>query len=138
NTAIDLLRDEIERAAAGPDARLRLVTLTLHRRENYGRGLDVACAAVLALLERESDLRLVCPVHPNPAVGARIRRHLSDHPRVDLVEPLQYRDFIALLRRSRLVITDSGGIQEEAPYLGLPVLVVREHTQRPESLELGF
>ena len=146
NTAIDLLRGELEQrvdlrplhpsAATLPDTR-KLITLTLHRRENYGRGLDVACGAVLDLLQRHADLTLVCPVHPNPAVGARIRRHLSGHGRIALVAPLDYRDFIAVLRRSRLAITDSGGIQEEAPYLGLPVLVVRENTERPESVALG-
>ena len=145
NTAIDLLRGELEQpvprpmhpsTATLPDTR-KLITLTLHRRENYGRGLDVACGAVLELMRRHPELTLVCPVHPNPAVGARIRRHLSGHGRIALVAPLDYRDFIAVLRRSRLAITDSGGIQEEAPYLGLPVLVVRENTERPESVALG-
>jgi len=97
----------------------------------------VACAAVLELLAARPALRLVCPVHPNPTVGSRIRRHLAGHARIALVEPLDYRDFIAVLQRSRLAITDSGGIQEEAPYLGLPVLVVRENTERPESVALG-
>jgi UDP-N-acetylglucosamine 2-epimerase (non-hydrolysing) len=145
NTAIDILRDEIENDRREalcflPDAFARatdLVTLTLHRRENYGHGLDIACAAVLDLLQANPQLVLVCPVHPNPTVGNRIRRHLAAHPRIALVEPLDYRDFIAVLRRSRLAITDSGGIQEEAPYLGLPVLVVRENTERPESVALG-
>ena len=141
NTVVDLLRAEVENAIPTPLPFLpetpTIVTLTLHRRENYGRGLDVACAAVLDMLEADPELGLVCPVHPNPAVGARIRRHLRGHPRIALVQPLDYRDFIALLLRSRLVITDSGGIQEEAPYLGLPVLVVRENTERPESVALG-
>ena len=145
NTAIDLLRAEISQpllrtlhpsTATLPDT-ANLITLTLHRRENYGRGLDIACGAVLDLLQRHPALTLICPVHPNPAVGARIRRHLSGHARIALVAPLDYRDFIAVLRRSRLAITDSGGIQEEAPYLGLPVLVVRENTERPESVALG-
>lgn len=141
NTVVDLLRREVENTTPTPLAFLpampTIATLTLHRRENYGRGLDVACAAVLDMLGADPQLGLVCPVHPNPAVGARIRRHLQGHPRIALVEPLDYRDFIALLLRSRLVITDSGGIQEEAPYLGLPVLVVRENTERPESVALG-
>jgi len=141
NTVVDLLREEVERTVERPLSFLpptqRLLTLTLHRRENYGRGLDVACAAVLDLLATDPDLGLVCPVHPNPAVGARIRRHLYGHPRIALVDPLDYRDFIALLKRSQLIITDSGGIQEEAPYLGVPVLVVRENTERPESVALG-
>lgn len=146
NTAVDILREEVEGAAPGaltflPQAFAHaaddLIALTLHRRENYGRGLDIASAAVLELLDSHPHLLLVCPVHPNPAVGSRIRRHLAAHPRIALVDPLDYRDFIAVLRRSRLAITDSGGIQEEAPYLGLPVLVVRENTERPESVALG-
>lgn len=141
NTVIDLLRERVERRGAGnPDflpQTSRLITLTLHRRENYGRGLDVVCGAILDLLAREADIGVVCPVHPNPVVGARIRRHLDGHPRVALTEPLAYRPFIDLLMRSALVVTDSGGIQEEAPYLGVPVLVVRENTERPESVAVG-
>lgn len=141
NSVIDLLREQVEdtRPLALPflPGTPRCIALTLHRRENYGRGLDFVCAAVLELLALHDDLGVVCPVHPNPAVGHRIRRHLSAHPRLRLVEPLDYRPFIALLAQARLAITDSGGIQEEAPYLGTPVLVVRENTERPESVALG-
>jgi UDP-N-acetylglucosamine 2-epimerase (non-hydrolysing) len=141
NTVVDLLRDQVEsgfpQALDFIPATPRLITLTLHRRENYGRGLDTVCTASLDLLARERDIGVVCPVHPNPAVGARIRRHLRGHPRIRLTEPLDYRPFIALLARSTLVVTDSGGIQEEAPYLGVPVLVVRENTERPESVAAG-
>lgn len=140
NTVIDLLRETIQSPAVPLDflpATQRLVTLTLHRRENYGHGLDLVCEAVLHLLDAHPDLGVVCPVHPNPAVGSRIRRWLSDHPRIVLTAPLDYRPFIALLARSSLAITDSGGIQEEAPYLGTPVLVVRENTERPEAVALG-
>jgi len=141
NSVIDLLREHVEQAEAPPlpflPATATHIALTLHRRENYGRGLDLVCAAVLELLETHTDLGVVCPVHPNPAVGSRIRRHLAGHARIALVEPLDYRPFIALLARARLAITDSGGIQEEAPYLGTPVLVVRENTERPESVALG-
>ncbi len=141
NTAIDVLRNTLAQASVAmpkmpPMA--RIITLTLHRRENYGRGLDTVCAAVLALLAAEPDVGVVCPVHPNPAVGARIRRHLANHPRIVLTEPLDYGPFIALLAHSTLAITDSGGIQEEAPYLGTPILVVRENTERPETLALGI
>jgi len=142
NTAIDVLREVAQHPAATalpplPPTR-RVIALTLHRRENYGRGLDTVCAAVLRLLEDEPDVGVVCPVHPNPTVGARIRRHLSNHPRIVLTEPLDYRPFITLLARAALAITDSGGIQEEAPYLGTPILVARENTERPETLALGF
>lgn len=141
NTVIDLLRQRAEgRFAKTLDflpATPRLITLTLHRRENYGRGLDIVCSAIVDLLARENDIGVVCPVHPNPAVGSRIRRHLAGHPRIHLTAPLSYRPFIELLARSNLVVTDSGGIQEEAPYLGVPVLVVRENTERPESIAVG-
>jgi UDP-N-acetylglucosamine 2-epimerase (non-hydrolysing) len=141
NTIVDLLRDT---CAAPPVHALdwrarfdRLVTLTLHRRENYGRGLVVVCGAMLELLELHEDLGVVCPVHPNPVVGHRVRRMLGSHPRVWLTEPMDYRPFVGLLSESTLVVTDSGGIQEEAPYLGAPVLVVRDSTERPEALALG-
>jgi UDP-N-acetylglucosamine 2-epimerase (non-hydrolysing) len=141
NSVIDLLRAQVEDPDPPalpflPDTP-RHIALTLHRRENYGRGLDQVCAAVLEILARHADIGVVCPVHPNPAVGSRIRRHLAGHARINLVEPLEYRPFIALLARACLAITDSGGIQEEAPYLGTPVLVVRENTERPESVALG-
>lgn len=142
NTAIDVLREVVGDPTAVALPPLppthRLIALTLHRRENYGRGLDTVCEAILRLLDAEPDVGVVCPVHPNPTVGARIRRHLSDHPRIALTEPLDYRPFIALLARAALAITDSGGIQEEAPYLGTPILVARENTERPETLALGF
>jgi UDP-N-acetylglucosamine 2-epimerase (non-hydrolysing) len=142
NTAIDVLCEVVQTSATTilpplPSTR-RVIALTLHRRENYGRGLDTVCEAVLRLLDAEPDVGVVCPVHPNPTVSARIRRHLSNHPRIVLTEPLDYRPFIALLARATLAITDSGGIQEEAPYLGTPILVARENTERPETLALGF
>lgn len=141
-TSIDLLRETVHNPC--PDADLpalpavpHLIVLTLHRRENYGRGLDVACAAVLDLLAVRPDVGVLCPVHPNPAVGSRIRLRLSAHPRIVLTEPLDFRPFITLLARARLAITDSGGIQEEAPYLGTPILIARGNTERPESVALG-
>jgi UDP-N-acetylglucosamine 2-epimerase (non-hydrolysing) len=145
NTAMDLLREQIESPphslAFLPDefrSCEQLIALTLHRRENYGRGLEATCAAILELLAAEPELHLVCPVHPNPVVGNRIRSLLAKHPRIALLEALDYSDFIALLQHARLVITDSGGIQEEAPFLGLPALVVRTNTERPESIALGY
>lgn len=141
NTVIDELRLALESRADDPpedcaqDA--RTITLTLHRRENYGRGLDRVCGAVLETLDAITDLDVVCPVHPNPTVGQRIRRLLGAHPRVHLTDPMPYRTFVRLLRRSALVVTDSGGIQEEAPYLGTPVLLARDTTERPEALVGG-
>ena len=141
NTIIDELRlaldsgpEETEPIGANTS---RTITLTLHRRENYGRGLDLVCSAVLEAIESSTQLNVVCPVHPNPTVGQRIRRLLGAHPRVRLTDPMPYRSFVQLLKRSALVVTDSGGIQEEAPYLGTPVLVARDQTERPEALALG-
>ncbi|MBL0164110.1 MAG: UDP-N-acetylglucosamine 2-epimerase (non-hydrolyzing) [Xanthomonadales bacterium] len=141
NTIIDLLREQygwplFDISTLIPKTS-EFAVLTLHRRENYGRLLDHVCRGIIDLLDRCPDLGIVCPLHPNALAAARIHRHLTGHPRVVLLEPLDYRPFIALLARSRLIITDSGGIQEEAPYLGTPVLVVRENTERPEGIALG-
>lgn len=145
NTVIDELRLALRLATENPSAESadipvttsRTITLTLHRRENYGRGLDLVCGAVLEAIVSHTDLDVVCPVHPNPTVGLRIRRLLGGHPRVQLTDPMPYRPFVQLLKRSALVVTDSGGIQEEAPYLGIPVLVARDQTERPEALAFG-
>lgn len=140
NTGIDALRRALEGADAAtpaPSPDPPILTLTLHRRENYGRGLDHVAEAILTILQQHPALRVVCPVHPNPLVGARLRRLLGGRKRIDLVEPMDYRPFVRLLAASALVVTDSGGIQEEAPYLGVPVLVVREATERPEALAHG-
>ncbi len=141
NSIIDLLRETCERAegsgVAWRHCGQRLLVLTLHRRENYRHGLVNVCKALLALLLEDPQLTIVCPVHPNPAVGHRIRQWLGGHPRILLTEPLPYRQFIALLREASLIVTDSGGIQEEAPYLGVPVLVTRAETERPECLQGG-
>ncbi|HSD18336.1 MAG TPA: UDP-N-acetylglucosamine 2-epimerase (non-hydrolyzing) [Thermomonas sp.] len=136
NTVIDILRRTLQ-AAPAPLAGGDHLVLTLHRRENYGQGMDHVCSAVLALLARHPGLRLISPLHPNPLVGAKMRRLLGGHPRVELLPPLDYKPFIQLIATARLVITDSGGIQEEAPYLGVPVLVVRDATERPEALAYG-
>lgn len=141
NTIVDeLKRFAIDLTPSGIPWRERgreLLVLTLHRRENYGSPLIAVCTALLELLEHHDDLVLVCPVHPNPAVGLRVRRVLGAHPRCLLTPPINYPTFVRLLREARLVVTDSGGIQEEAPYLGVPVLVARDVTERPEALSSG-
>ncbi len=141
NTIVDeLKRFSSDHAPSGIPWRERgrdLLVLTLHRRENYGSPLVAVCTALLELLEHHDDLVLVCPVHPNPAVGLRVRRLLGAHPRCLLTPPIHYPTFVRLLREARLVVTDSGGIQEEAPYLGVPVLVARDATERPEALSSG-
>lgn len=136
NTVIDILRRTLH-ALPSPLAVGDHVVLTLHRRENYGHGMDEVCSAVVGLLARHPRLRVVSPLHPNPVVGARMRRLLGGHPRIELMPPLDYQPFIHLIATARLVITDSGGIQEEAPYVGVPVLVVRDATERPEAFGYG-
>ena len=114
----------------------RVVLVTAHRRESLGEGITRICAAVARLTERE-DIEIVWPVHPNPHVHAAVRRLLGGHRRIHLIAPLDYRRFVWLLRRVDLVLTDSGGLQEEAPALGKPVLVMRAVTERPEALAAG-
>jgi len=115
----------------------RLVLVTGHRRESFGAGLADLCAALRALADRYPDVLVVYPVHLNPAVDGPVRAALGGHPRVRLTPPLDYLGFLALLRRAHLAITDSGGVQEEAPSFGVPVLVTRTATERGEALTAG-
>jgi len=143
NTIIDALRWMRDRVADGPvscglrtDGR-RLILVTAHRRESFGQGLRELCRALREIAERFADVRIVYPVHLNPNVQAAAREGLAGAERVELIEPLGYREFVALLASAHLVLTDSGGIQEEAPALGKPVLVLREKTERPEGVAAG-
>jgi UDP-N-acetylglucosamine 2-epimerase (non-hydrolysing) len=120
---------------AGAEGDLLLVTA--HRRESFGAPLRAMLAAVRDLVERNPALEAVYPVHPNPEVRGAAREVLGDAPRVRLVDPLGYVPFVHLLKEATLVLTDSGGIQEEAPALGTPVLVMRDTTERPEAVEAG-
>jgi UDP-N-acetylglucosamine 2-epimerase (non-hydrolysing) len=116
----------------------RIILLTAHRRENFGRPLERICEAVLTLAEAyRGDVHVVYPVHPNPAVRDTVTARLSGRQGISLMEPLNYLPLVHLMKRSTLVLTDSGGIQEEAPGLGKPVLVLRETTERPEAVEAG-
>lgn len=114
----------------------RLILVTLHRRENLGEKLSSICRGLHSLASR-GDVEIAFPVHMNPAVRATVERVLGNVSHVHLLPPLDYLPFVALLRRCHLVITDSGGIQEEAPGLGKPVLIARDTTERPEALEAG-
>ena len=116
----------------------RLVLMTAHRRENFGRPLENICAAVRTVAEHYGDdLQIVYPVHLNPRVQEPVHRLLGDLPNVHLLPPLDYLPLVHLLKRAALVLTDSGGIQEEAPGLGVPVLDMREVTERPEGVDAG-
>lgn len=115
----------------------RWILITGHRRESFGEGFENICRAVNALAERYPDLGLLYPVHLNPRVQEPVRRILGNNPRVALVPPVGYEDFIWLMDRAYFVLSDSGGVQEEAPSVGKPVLVMRTTTERPEGVEAG-
>ncbi len=117
---------------AGP-----LILMTAHRRENLGRPLENICQAVLELCRRYPELRFVYPVHPNPAVREPVQQLLGGHAQILLIDPLDVVEMHNMMARCTLVLTDSGGLQEEAPHLGKPVLVMRTETERPEAVEAG-
>jgi UDP-N-acetylglucosamine 2-epimerase (non-hydrolysing) len=145
NTVVDAL----QRIAAAPHdpanadlrealgSRRRLVLVTAHRRESFGAPLREAFGALREVADRHDDVVLLYPVHPNPNVRAPAEELLGGHPRIRLTAPLDYLDLVHALRHAVLTITDSGGIQEEAPSFGAPVLVLREVTERPEAVEAG-
>ncbi len=144
NTVVDALRYisrqrqcRLPSALRGIRADARIVLVTAHRRENFGPGLDGICQALLELARTRQDITIVYPVHPNPNVQQPVRRLLARQPRILLLPPQSYPSFVALLRRSWLILTDSGGIQEEATVLGKPVLVLRDKTERPEAVAAG-
>ncbi len=118
------------------DAARKLIVVTAHRRESFGDGFERICEA-LARLAAHPGVTIVFPVHPNPNVRGPVDRLLRGRPNIVLIEPLDYVPFVDLMRRAYLIVTDSGGIQEEAPSLGKPVLVLREKTERPEAVEAG-
>ncbi len=115
----------------------KLVLLTTHRRENWGEGIEAVCRAAKALAERHPDIRIVFPAHSNPRVCQTVDQHLGDVERIHVIAPLSYPEFIAVLKESYLVLSDSGGVQEEAPSFDVPVLVLRETTERKEAIDAG-
>ncbi|MEN9652919.1 MAG: UDP-N-acetylglucosamine 2-epimerase [Verrucomicrobiota bacterium] len=119
------------------DPKARWVLVTGHRRESFGPGFENICRGLRRLIDAHPDLGLVYPVHLNPQVQEPVRRLLGDHPRIALAAPAAYDDFVWLMDRCAFVLTDSGGVQEEAPSLGKPVLVLRENTERPEGVDAG-
>ncbi|MDP2178382.1 MAG: UDP-N-acetylglucosamine 2-epimerase (non-hydrolyzing) [Methylophilaceae bacterium] len=119
------------------DSAKRLVLVTSHRRENFGEPFRNICRALRTLAERNTDIQILYPVHPNPNVKDVAHEMLGGCNNIILCEPLDYAPFIAAMKKSYLIISDSGGVQEEAPALGKPVLVLREETERPEAVEMG-
>lgn len=145
NTVIDAVR-EVEKLSFDPIAfglpdfdltTKRLILVTAHRRENFGRGIVDICLALRTLVSTEPDVHLVMPVHPNPNVHEPVHRLLGGLDRVTLLPPLDYQPLLWVLRQCAFLLTDSGGLQEEATAVGKPVLVLRESTERPEGVEAG-
>jgi len=148
NTVIDALLEVGQKLESNPalsdqfdkefgiDPTKRLVLVTGHRRESFGAGFDRICRAIVNLAQRE-DLQIIYPVHLNPSVKGPVERQLGMLERVNLIAPQDYLPFVHLMRRSHIILTDSGGVQEEAPPLGKPVLVMRDTTERPEAVEAG-
>src|SRR3984885_13965123 len=118
------------------DSSKKLIVVTAHRRESFGGGFERICQALAKIADRD-DVQLVYPVHPNPNVQDPVQRYLAGHANIRLIEPQSYVPFVDLMRRAYLLITDSGGIQEEGPSLGKPILVLREKTERPEAVTAG-
>jgi UDP-N-acetylglucosamine 2-epimerase (non-hydrolysing) len=144
NTVIDALLDVVERPYQWSDGPLasvpldgRLILVTAHRRENFGKPLENICRALKEITTRYDDIHVVYPVHLNPNVQRAVHSLLKGVPNITLLEPLDYLSLAQLMKRAYLVLTDSGGLQEEAPGLGKPVLVLREVTERPEAVEAG-
>jgi UDP-N-acetylglucosamine 2-epimerase (non-hydrolysing) len=148
NTAVDavlLAADKVR--SLGPeafgedlarvDAGKRIVLVTTHRRESFGEGIAGICQAVAEVAGRHPDVEVILPVHPNPNVRGPVSRILGSVPNVHLLDPLDYPTLVWVMARSALILTDSGGIQEEAPSFSVPVLVMRETTERPEGLQAG-
>lgn len=124
-------------AALKKSARSRILLVTAHRRENFGVPLQNICRALRTVVKKNKDVSVFYPVHLNPNVQKVAKKILSGHPRIFLLEPLEYMDFINLMKMSYIVITDSGGLQEESPALGKPVIVLRKVTERPEAVKAG-
>ena len=145
NTVVDALRHTL--ATTTPGAVVaemqewatdkRLVLVTTHRRENFGETMSEHLRALREFIESHEDLCMVFPVHPNPNVRTAVAAELDGHPRIRLTDPMGYRDFVHLLGAAWLIVSDSGGIQEEATALGKPMIVLRENTERPEAVECG-
>ena len=147
NTVIDALLDSVEKVNENPSALIveikeqigdrEVILVTGHRRENHGAGFERICKALKRVALDDENRLVIYPVHLNPKVQEPVKRILSEVNNILLIDPLAYQDFIWLMNRSKIIITDSGGVQEEAPSLGKPVLVMRDTTERPEAVDAG-
>lgn len=141
NTAIDALKTTVRDDYTHPELEWakgsRLITITAHRRENLGEPMHQMFRAIKRIIDEHPDVKAVYPIHMNPVVRQAAKEELGDSDRIHIIEPLDVLDFHNFLARSYLIITDSGGIQEEAPSLGKPVLVMRDTTERPEGIKAG-
>jgi UDP-N-acetylglucosamine 2-epimerase (non-hydrolysing) len=141
NTVVDamysILGDQ-RRGHRMRDGRMRTVLVTAHRRESFGEGMIAICSAVRDLTQFRSDIRVIYILHPNPAARGPAIEILGHCPRVELLEPQPYSSFLRLMNEAEIIVSDSGGVQEEAPYLGRPVVVTRDVTERPEAAEMGL
>lgn len=147
NTVIDALLDSVAKVESKPSTKVQeiskslgtsdVILVTGHRRENHGAGFERICKALKEIAIQKPDHKIIYPVHLNPKVQEPVNRILEEVKNIILIDPLAYQDFIWLMNRSQLIITDSGGVQEEAPSLGKPVLVMRDTTERPEAVEAG-
>jgi len=131
------LQSEMSEKFAYLDDSKKLILVTGHRRENFGQGFENICKALARIASKYEDVEILYPVHLNPAVSEPVNRLLSNVANIKLIEPQQYLEFVYLMDRSTIILTDSGGIQEEAPSLGKPVLVMRDTTERPEAVSSG-
>ncbi len=151
NTVVDALLHTVERLRydrrlyaeleswyATKQMPMKMILVTLHRRENHGTGILGICEALRNLARRFSDIGFILPIHPNPAVRGPVLAALGNSKNIKLINPVDYTKFVFLMQKSDLILTDSGGIQEEAPSLRRPVLVMRNETERPEAVEAGF
>jgi UDP-N-acetylglucosamine 2-epimerase (non-hydrolysing) len=140
NTVIDALLIAAQKNIAHGlklDNTKKIIAVTAHRRENFGEPFLNICRALLKIADQHEDVQIIYPVHPNPNIFDVAHRELGHHPRIILCKPLDYLPFVALMKQAYCLLTDSGGVQEEAPALGKPVLVLRTETERPEAIEFG-
>ena len=141
NTVIDALMTVATRAQQMPSklpAHIRQVTITAHRRENIGAPFQRICDAIIHLARQHPDVRFLFVLHPNPAIRLKAEQRLAGLDNIDLVEPMDYLTFVGSIRQSTVMLSDSGGVQEEAPALGVPVVLIREKTERPEASDSGL